>query len=91
MPTRLVAACCLAVLTAACGTTLDVSDMESKIAQQLEARFSGSAWTVQCPEGIEPEAGATFSCTAVSDRDQPLDIQVTQDDAGGSVIWRIVE
>jgi uncharacterized protein DUF4333 len=88
---RLAAACCLILLAAACGSTLDDPELESEIARQLESRFSGSAWNVTCPDGIEPEAGATFSCTAVSDGDQSFDIEVTQEDAAGSVTWRIVE
>lgn len=91
MPTRVVAAYCLAVLTAACGTTLDARGLESQIAEQLEARFTGSAWSVDCPDDVEPEAGATFECAATSDSDQSFDIAVTQEDAEGSVTWRIVE
>jgi dihydroxyacid dehydratase/phosphogluconate dehydratase len=86
-----VAAWCLAVLTAACGTTLDDEDLEAQIAEQLEVRFSGSAWTVECPGNVEPEAGATFACAATSDGDQSFDIAVTQENTEGSVTWRIVE
>jgi hypothetical protein len=79
------------VLTAACGATLDAGGLESQIAEQLEARFSGSAWTVACPDDVEPRAGGTFACMATSDSDQTFDIEVTQEDTEGSVTWRIVE
>jgi len=91
VPTRVVAACCLAVLTAACGATLDDRSLESQIAEQLGDRFSGSAWTVDCPDDVEPEAGGTFTCAATSDSDQSFDIAVTQENTEGSVTWRIVE
>ena len=91
MPRRVVAAWCLAVLTAACGPTLDEGGLESQIAEQLESRFSGSSWTVACPGDVEPKAGDTFVCAATSDGDESFDIEVTQEDPEGSVTWRIVE
>jgi hypothetical protein len=92
VPTRAVVACCLAALTAACGATLDTPGLESKIGEQLEGRFSGSGWTVDCPDRVEPEAGDMFACTATTDDgEEAFDISVTQDDREGSVTWRIVE
>jgi hypothetical protein len=79
------------VIAAACGTTLDADGLEMQLADQLGGRFPGSTWSVTCPNDVEPAQGATFACEAMSDRDQSFGIEVTQDDAEGSLTWRIVE
>ena len=91
VPARVVAACCLVVLAAACGKTLNADDLQAQIATQLGGRFPRSTWTVSCPDGVEPAAGDRFTCEATSDSDQGFAIEVTQDDANGSVTWRIVQ
>ena len=91
MSVRLIAAGCLVVIAAACGTRLDAVGLETQIADQLGGRFPGSTWVVTCPDDVEPAGGATFACEAKSDRDQSFGIEVTQDDAEGSVSWQIVE
>jgi hypothetical protein len=87
---RLLAVGCL-VMLAACSNTLDSAQLESEIAAQLGERFPDSAWTVVCPDDVEPQAGASFGCSATSADDQAFSIQVTQENAEGSVTWRIVE
>jgi Domain of unknown function (DUF4333) len=87
---RVVAACCLAVLAAACSPTLDTDDIESQIAEQLGGRFPRSTWTVLCPSGVEATVGSTFACEATSDDEQVFTIEVKQDQPE-AVTWRIVE
>ncbi len=91
MSVRVLAGCCLVVIAAACGTTLDADGLEMQIADQLGGRFPGSTWAVTCPDDVEPVAGAKFACSATSDSDQSFGIEVTQDNAQGSVTFRIVE
>lgn len=86
---RRLAVCCLAVLAAACTRPLDRAEVESEISTQLAERFAGSTWSVACPDGVQPEAGATFRCSATSDTEQRFGITVTQDDAKGSLTWQI--
>jgi hypothetical protein len=87
---RVVAACCLAALAAACGPTLDVDDLETQLADQLGQEFVGTAWQVTCPGGVRPEAGATFECEATGDDGTSLTVEVIQGETEGSVTWRIV-
>ncbi|MGY1774085.1 DUF4333 domain-containing protein [Blastococcus sp. SYSU D00813] len=64
--------------------TLDTAAVEAEISQ-LTADVTGVAATdVECPSGVEPEAGGTFSCTAVLDG-QGTSFSVTQTDDEGNV------
>lgn len=89
MPTRVVAALCLAVVVAACGRPLDTDSVETQVATQMASQLGGE-WTVECPDRVEPEEGHRFRCTAESDGDG-VEVLVTQEDAEGSLTWRIVE
>jgi hypothetical protein len=77
---------CLAL--AACGgtTTLDADDLEEQLRVQLseDAGVDADAVTVQCPSGIELEAGRTFECELTAPNGDLVTVEVTlTDDDGG--------
>jgi hypothetical protein len=80
---------CLAALAVACGPTLDASGLEEQLSAELHDRFPDSTWQVSCPDGVEPEAGSTFTCTATDDGGDSIELEITQDDGEGRVTWRI--
>jgi hypothetical protein len=55
----------IAVLFATgCGkTVIDDTKTEDAITQNLESSLSKKVTSVDCPSGVEVEAGATFDCT----------------------------
>jgi hypothetical protein len=73
-----------AVLLLGATTTLDTADAERQIAQMTEEQAGVAPTGVTCPEDIEAEAGATFSCSA-SLEDQPMTFTVTQTDDEGTI------
>lgn len=70
----------------ACGT-LDPESIEGQIAAEIEQQAEVTGVTVECPEGIAPEKGAEFECTATGGLEAP--IKVTQTDDKGGVDWFI--
>lgn len=64
--------------------TLDTAAVEEEISRLTADETGVAATDVECPTGVEPEAGGTFSCTAVLDG-QGTSFSVTQTDAEGNV------
>jgi hypothetical protein len=89
--TRRIAVVLLAALAAACSRSLDADGLESQIATELDRNFRGPTWTVVCPDGVKPDAGGTFSCTATGDDGGSLTVRVTQVDDHGAVTWAVTE
>lgn len=62
---RLVAAAalpCAALALTGCTKTVKASDVESKVAKNLEGQMPGRTVTVACPGGKEAKKGTTFTC-----------------------------
>ena len=89
VPTRRLAALCTIVFAASCASTLDAGGLEAQLSSELHDRFPDSAWQVSCPDGIEPKAGSTFTCTATDDGGDSIEVEITQDDGEGRVTWRL--
>lgn len=83
---------CLALTGGACTRerTLDVAGLESTLKSQLEERESQTITSVDCPDEINVEQGATVECTATGN-DTTWTIQVVQQDDQGNVTWKIVD
>lgn len=80
---------CVALVTAgvtltACSSSLDATKLNETITSQVTASDPNVSVTVSCPDGVKPEAGATFECPATIDG-QPLVLTVTQEDDQGNV------
>jgi uncharacterized protein DUF4333 len=80
------AAAALSVALAACGS-INASSIEEQIATELERQAKVGAVTVECPEGEEFAAGATFECEATGDVTGT--VEVTQTDDQGNVDWEL--
>lgn len=53
-----------AVLFAGCGgTVIDDEKTEDAIAENVESSLSKKVSSVDCPSGVDVEAGASFECT----------------------------
>ena len=53
-----------ALFTAGCGeTVIDAAKTEAAIEQNLQRSTGQKVSSVECPSGVEVEAGATFECT----------------------------
>ena len=64
--------------------TLDSAEIEEEISALTQEVTGVAATDVECPTDIEPEAGSTFSCTAVLDG-QGTSFTVEQTDDDGNV------
>ena len=64
--------------------TLDSAEAERLISQATEEQSGVVPTDVSCPQDIEAEAGATFTCSAFLE-DQPISFTVTQTDDDGNV------
>ena len=78
-----------AIATTGCRTTIDTENLEEQIAQGLKAQTGVTAESVNCPEDVEAEAGATFECTAEAEGGGMATITVTQVDDKGNVRWEL--
>ena len=80
----------LVLAAAACSKTLDTTELEGSLKDQLETQLEVTGLTVDCPDDIEATAGDTFECTA-SGADGTVTISVTQTDDQGNLTWEIVD
>ena len=88
---RTVTALALIVAAAACSKTLDTTELEGSLKDQLETQLDVSGLTVDCPDDIEAAAGDTFRCTATGSDGSEATIEVTQTDDQGNLTWEIVD
>ena len=57
---------------------LDVDGAMEEIRQELDSRFRIEAASLDCPEEVALERGATFECSGVDQRGRPFAIEVEQ-------------
>lgn len=70
---------------AACSNEIDDAELEKSITEKAEEAFDGyDLGEVDCPEGIELEAGDVFECT-LEIEGETATIVVTQEDDEGNV------
>jgi type 1 fimbria pilin len=83
------------VLTSACqvsfggGDTLDTPKLETEIERGLEEQTDVVVQSVDCPEDVPIQTGATFTCTATADDGSTATIDVRQTDDQGNVDWEL--
>lgn len=75
------------VVLAACGrpAVLDVDRAEERIRTSLTETFEVEVAAVACPERVEVEEGAAFSCDARLADDATLEVTVRQTDDAGAL------
>lgn len=91
---RLRLACALVTLiavAAVCNPPLDTEGLEPQLLSQAEEQTGQEYRSVSCPRDVEPEAGATFECTAIDASGIEFTILVTQIDDKGRVDWQFVD
>jgi hypothetical protein len=88
---RTVGALALVVAAAACSKSLDATELEGSLKDQLETQLDVTGLTVDCPDDIEAKAGDTFRCTATGSDGSEATIEVTQSDDQGNLTWEIVD
>jgi len=88
---RVLATLVLAVLAVACTKTLKIDQLESSLQGQIEDQLETSGVTVDCPDDVKAETGATFECTGTMSNGDTLTIRVTQKDDNGNVTWKVVD
>ena len=85
----------LAALLSACSVTiggLDTDSLEEQIEADIEAQAPGVDITeVDCPDGVQPQAGDVFVCRATADDGSVGTIEVTQTDDEGNVTWEVTD
>jgi hypothetical protein len=52
---------------AGCTATVQTDALEQQITEELASQTGVTPTSVNCPGGVEAEAGATFECTATAD------------------------
>lgn len=79
------AALLVALPLAACGDkTLNTSDLESKLKDQLGKSAGVQPRSVSCPDDIKVEKGKKFNCTLVAPNGDNVTVNVTlTNDKGG--------
>ena len=87
----LVGAATMGVLWARRGDrVVDHAKLERQVIDQSSSqKFPFSA--VDCPAHRPLAEGDTFTCSATLSRGEPVTIEATQTDGGGTIIWRRVE
>jgi Domain of unknown function (DUF4333) len=81
----------VALATAGCGTSkLDTSRLEKDIKTGIADRTGLGIRSASCPDEVDAKKGATFSCAVVTEKGERATVEVTQEDAKGSVRWRLV-
>jgi hypothetical protein len=92
MRTRtVVAVCVLAAFGGACTKTLDTPKLEDDVKAEIAGKLGETGLTVDCPDDVEVQAGATFECTATGQSGTTATIEVTQTDDQGHLTWKIVD
>jgi len=91
-PILLFAAGLFALSAAACQTTLTLDDarLEQVITDQFKTQTGVTLTAVDCPDDRPLQQGDTFNCTATTELDEALTIEVTQTDDTGNVSWKTV-
>jgi hypothetical protein len=83
----------LSFLPMACGggdSKLDTDGLETQMKETLSDRTGIAIESVGCPDEVEPKKGASFRCTARTEKGERVVLNVTQDDADGAVTWKVV-
>ena len=74
----------------ACGTTIVVEDVETKIESWLVSEFEVES-AVNCGDQTVPaEKGYTFTCDATDD-DGPFELEVTVLSETGDIEWEVIK
>ena len=63
---------------------LDMTAVEQDIAHRVAQR-TGQVATVDCPDSVDIQVGATFTCSVTTQDGTALDVQVQQDDDQGNL------
>jgi hypothetical protein len=86
---RLLLAAFAALAPVGCSASVDTDALEQQIKQELQAQAGVAASSVECPDDVAPEAGATFECTATTEDGSTATITVTQQDDQGNLSWEV--
>jgi hypothetical protein len=77
----------LALATVGCGSdTIDANEVEAGIEQSLSTA-TASVSSVSCPNDVEKEEGATFTCDAKLEGGGKAKVKVTQTSKGGDFTY----
>jgi hypothetical protein len=83
-----------ALLLSACGKgneELSTTPIEKNIRAGLTRQTRVPIGPVTCPKEVKPQKGAVFYCSARYDSGGRARIRVTQRDASGNVVWRLMQ
>lgn len=86
---RLAAAALALAALVACTRSVNTDALEQQIAAELRTQTGVNPTSVDCPDSVEAEAGATFTCTATADDGSTATITVTQQDDQGNLRWEV--
>jgi hypothetical protein len=85
-----IAALASTLVLAACGEkVVDTDELEAQIASELQAQAGVTPASVDCPDDVPAQAGATFNCTVTADDGSTANVTVTQQDDDGSLSWEV--
>lgn len=73
-----------ALAVAGCGkTVIDDAKTEAALEQNLEGSLGKKVTAVECPSGVEVEAGASFECavTVAGGREETATLRIANEDA----------
>jgi hypothetical protein len=72
-----------------CTATVETDALEQQIGDELAAQAGVVPVSVDCPDDVAAEAGATFECVATADDGSIATITVTQQDDQGNLRWEV--
>jgi Domain of unknown function (DUF4333) len=74
----------VAIAAVGCGkTVIDDAKTEAALEQNLEGSVGKKVTAVECPSGVEVEAGATFECTVelAGGKEETATLRIANEDA----------
>lgn len=86
-----ITAALLAVVALACSATLDTDSLAQQILTGIEDQAGVDITSVECPDDVPVEAGATFECSVTAADGTSGTVTVTQSDDQGNVTWEVTD
>lgn len=81
---------CLALALSGCSNRLDTSTVEATLKADIERQGRRLALNgVRCPSDVARQAGAYFRCVGELNPEGTFTINVTQQDAKGTITWEV--
>ncbi|AEF40392.1 DUF4333 domain-containing protein [Hoyosella subflava] len=83
-----------ALLVAGCSSSVSTSDLEAEISAGIEEQTGEAPASLECPDSLDAEVGATVSCTFVDSLDTEYRVEARAAEVDGNDVdfeWEVAE